>query len=247
MTPIFTATKMIDNCAIWRTIKPGRDDRAVLIGKTGCGKTTLAKYFVEDPDKQYSVTWNPKGSDSVLRWRQTHVTTLGELYDAADEEERRIVYTPTPFLAEDESNQAEFFYWVYENKYRRLYLDEATAIVYGGVKVPRGLLALINRGRERGISTMTATQRPSGVPMNILSESEHYYVFQTLLPQDRQRVEAITGISIEDQAGLNEHEFYYFNLSRGLLPRKLRLNLEGVNQNGKRQRSALAADSVSAR
>lgn len=236
----------MDNYALWRTIKPGRDDRAVLIGKTGCGKTTLARFFVEDSEKPFSVTWNPKGSDAVLGWNQTHVGSLGALYDAADKEERRIVYTPDPFVAEDERNQAEFFYWVYENKNRRLYLDEATAIVYGGVKVPRGLLALINRGRERGVSTMTATQRPSGVPMNILSESEHYYVFKTLLPQDRQRVEAITGITVEDQAGLNDHEFYYFNLSRGLLPRKLRLNLNEVKSHA-RTKSALAANSISAR
>lgn len=226
----------IDDFALWRTIKPGPFDRFVMIGKTGCGKTTLAQYFVEDSNAPFSVTWNPKGSDAILRWDQKHVTTLGQLYDAADDEERRLIYTPNPFLAEDARNQEELFYWVYENKNRRFYIDEATAIVYSGVKVPRGLLALINRGRERGVSVGTATQRPSGVPMNILSESEHYYVFKTLLPQDRARVEAITGITVEDQASLNDHEFFYFNLSRGLLPEKLKLNLNGVRNHARTAR-----------
>ena len=224
----------VENYAIWQAIKLGQNDRGVLIGKTGCGKTTLAKFLVEDHIKPYSVTWNPKGSENVFKWNQKHVSTLRELYDAADDDERRIVYTPHPLLAENEQNQEEFFYWIYENKNRRIYIDEATAICYSANKVPRFLLAILNRGRERGISSLTATQRPSGVPMNILSESENYYVFKTLLPQDKQRVELITGISVEDQNALNDFEFYYFNVSRGLLPKKLRLNLEGL-KNGKRK------------
>lgn len=210
----------------WETIKLGRNDRGVLIGKTGCGKTTLARFLVEDKMKPYSVTWNPKGSEAISRWPHHHVSSLNALYDAADEGHQRIVFTPHPYLAEDAAEQEELFYWVYENRHRRFYIDEATAIVYGGSKAPRGLLALINRGRERGISTLVATQRPSGVPLNILSESEHYYIFKTLLPQDRQRVEAITGISVEAQGELSDHEFFYFSLSRGAYPQKLKLLLE---------------------
>lgn len=216
----------MDNLAIWQAIKLGRNDRGVLIGKTGCGKTTLARFLIEDASKPYSVTWNPKGSDNVLGWKHKHIATLQELYDA---EERRLIYTPHPLVAEDETTQQQFFYWIYERKFTRLYIDEATAIVYSANKVPRFLLAVLNRGRERGISSLTATQRPSGVPLNILSESEHYYVFKTLLPQDKQRVELITGITVEDQSDLNDFEFFYFNVSRGLFPRKLKLNLEAID------------------
>lgn len=214
----------MDNLAIWQAIKLGRNDRGVVIGKTGCGKTTLAKFLIEDYTKPYSVTWNPKGSDNVYEWRQKHVKTLAQLYDES-EEYNRLVYTPHPTVAEEFNNQNEFFYWIYERGRTRLYIDEATAIVYSANKVPRFLLAVLNRGRERRISTLTATQRPSGVPMNILSESEHYYIFKTLLPQDKVRIEQITGISVEMQEELDDYQFYYFNVSRGLLPKRLKLNL----------------------
>jgi hypothetical protein len=226
---------------VWRAIKMQRDDRAVMIGKTGCGKTTLARFLIEDDEKPFSVTWNPKGSEGIFKWKHKHVSSLVKLYDAADREERRIVYTPHPYLAENAANQEELFYWIYENLNRRFYIDEATSIKFGGVKIPEGLTALINRGRERGVSTMVATQRPSRIPMNVLSESEHYYVFRLLLPQDRQRVEDITGITVEDQARLRNHEFFYFHEDRGLLqdddglPRKLKLNLSEV-ENGRRTR-----------
>lgn len=223
----------MDNLGIWQAIKLGKYDRGVMIGKTDCGKTTLAKFLLNDPNKPYSVTWNPKGSDSIYKWNQKHVATLPELFNA---EEPRLIYTPHPIVAEDESNQEQFFYWIYGRKYTRVYIDEATSIIYSANKAPRYLNAILNRGRERGISSLTATQRPSGVPMNILSESEHYYVFKTLLPQDKQRVELITGITVEDQTSLGDHEFYYFNVSRGLFPTKLRLNLKG-ELNGKRERT----------
>ena len=130
---------------------------------------------------------------------------------------------------------------IYENKNRRFYIDEATSIKFGGVKIPEGLTALINRGREPGLSTMVATQRPSRIPMNILSESEHYYIFRLRLPQDRERVEDITGISVEDQARLRKYEFFYCSEEDGVLldnegsPRKLKLNLSEVS-NGRRTR-----------
>jgi hypothetical protein len=219
----------MDNLAIWQAIKLGRNDRGVVIGKTGCGKTTLAKFLIEDPTKPYSVTWNPKGSDNVYEWKHRHVDTLSKLYDdSEDKRYRRLVYTPHPTVAEEFNNQNEFFYWIYERKSTRLYIDEATSIVYSANKVPRFLLAVLNRGRERRISTLTATQRPSGVPMNILSESEHYYIFKTNLPQDKKRIEEITGISVEQQEDLEDFQFYYFNVSRGFLPKKLKLNLNGA-------------------
>lgn len=223
----------------------GVNDRGVLIGKTGGGKTTLAEFLICDPMKPYSVSWNPKGSEKVLEWDQKHVKSLTELYDESEKTKGdriinpRLVYTPSAMKARDEKDQYEFFYWIYERRNTRLYIDEATEIQYNGLKPPDYLTACLNRGRERGVSTLTATQRPAGVPMNILSESEHYYVFKLNLHQDRQRVEQICGITIEQQIELKDFEFYYFNVSRGLLPRKLRINLGAVN-NAKRTNTKLA-------
>jgi hypothetical protein len=212
--------------AIWQSIRLGPNDRGALIGKTGSGKTTLARFLVEDPRKPWSVSWNPKNSDAIKEWtNQTEVSSLRALMDSDDQ---RLIYTPDPFHAEDEYTQTEFFTWIYERKNTRLYIDEATQIKYGGTRIPRFLNAVLNRGRERGISTLTATQRPASIPMNVLSESEHFYIFKVLLPQDRARIEAVTGLTVEDQVSLEDFEFFYFNVSRGLLPRKIKLNLRGA-------------------
>jgi hypothetical protein len=215
----------MDSLGLWQSIKLGRNDRGTLIGKTGSGKTTLARFLVEDFQKPYSITWDPKASDNVSKWNQKKVTSLTELYES---EEKRIIYTPSPFLAEDYGNQEEFFGWIYERKFTRIYIDEATCISYTGNKPPRFLTAVLNRGRERGISSLVATQRPAGVPINILSEAEHFYIFKVLHPYDKKRIEELCGIQVEDQEDLDDFQFYYFNVSRGLFPRKLTINGELV-------------------
>jgi hypothetical protein len=227
------------NPEIWSAIRMGPNDRGVLIGKTGGGKTTLARFLIEDQRKPFSVVWNPKNSESIGDWRgHTRLETLRECQDCDDP---RIIYTPDPFHAEDDQTQRDLFFWIYERKHTRFYIDEATSVQYGGGRIPRHLNAVINRGRERGVSTLTATQRPSGVPLNILSESEHYYVFKVLMPQDRARIEQVTGITFEDQASLEDFEFFYFNTSRGVLPRKIRINREWLKYGTARDRARAGA------
>lgn len=221
----------------------GPDDRGVLIGKTGGGKTTLARFLIEDPIKPYSVVWNPKNAPSIAKWKEEQLTSLQRVKES---DAHRIIYTPAPDLAEDADNQWEFFYWIYERRHTRLYIDEATSIKWHGGQVPKPLVAVLNRGRERGVSTLTATQRPSQIPMNVLSESEHYYIFKVLLPQDRQRIEAVTGLSVEEQDDLKDYQFYYFNVSRGLLPRKLILSKGVVNGSNGSATATTAANSIQA-
>lgn len=213
----------------WQSLKLGRNDRGALIGQTGCGKTTLAEYLVRDENKKNSVAFDPKGSESVARWEgHSRYSNFGEIVEAAEVRgEGRLIYTPSPLVAEDADTQDELFAWIYARGYTRLYIDEATALT-GGTYPSRYLIALLNRGRERGISTLVATQRPARIPMNIISEAQHFYIFKLLLLADRKRVEELTGISVEVQTELRDYQFYYFSASKGAHAQKLKLNLGGI-------------------
>jgi len=235
---------------IWRDLKIGRSDRAVLIGQTGSGKTTLARFLVEDPNKRYSVVWDPKGSDSIADWPRLHrrASTFKQLVELAeDEDERRIIYTPHPYVAEDRDDQDQLFSWIYERGNTRFYLDEATCLAHGAYP-SRYLTACLQRGRERGVSTLVSTQRPARVPLNILSEAQFYFIFKVLLPVDRKRIEELTGISIEEQTELEEFEFFVWNAWRGRIGNKVKLRLtRGVTDYANDERASRANPSISRR
>lgn len=207
----------------WQQISIGRNDRAILIGATGCGKTTLARYLIEDPNKSNSVVYDAKISDAIGKWGNTQkiYTNFEEIRYA---EEKRLIYRPSYLEERDAKAQDAFFEWVYFRYNTRLYIDEAYAIL-GGTNPSFHLLACITRGRERGISTVIATQRPKRIPLITMSEAEHYYIFRVQMNEDRQRVYELTGLTVEDQIDLNQFEFYYFNVFSGLYPKKMKLNL----------------------
>lgn len=52
---------------------------------------------------------------------------------------------------------------------------------------------LLRRGREAGITTYVATQRPMDIPLTILSEAEHVFVFDLNLEGDRRRIREVIG------------------------------------------------------
>lgn len=212
----------------WRNIKIGRNDRAVLIGATGSGKTVLAQYLVEDNEKRNSVVYNNKPSDRILEtWTKTqrNIENFQELETA---EEERLIYTPPLKETLSQDLQDEFFGWIYERRYTRLYIDEATSL-RGGVNPSYYLQACLCRGRERGISTIVATQRPARVPLIITSEAEHFYIFRLNKLGDRQRVYDDTGISVDEQTDLERFEFIYYNALYGWRSNRLKINPQSVS------------------
>jgi len=221
MFTAFKRKRVADAFERWRRIKLGRNDRGVLIGATGCGKTTLARFLIEDVNKPYSVVYDPKISESIGKWPHTFYYDFGQLQEA---EERRLIYRPPVEEEQDAYAQNRFFQWVYWREHTRLYVDEAYALL-GGSNPSFYLQACLSRGRERGISTLIATQRPSRIPLITLSEAEHFYIFRLNLPQDQRRIEEITGITVEEQLSLEQFQFFYWNAITGRHPVKLKLSI----------------------
>ena len=196
-------------------IAPGETDRAAFVGQTGSGKTTLAEQMCRL--RPWVVAFDPKG---MLEWDGYEIhTRLAPLTKAKG---NRLTYRPVFEELDDEDTVDLFFEWVYERRHTTLYVDEVFAIAEGD-RSPWHFRACLTRGRERGIAVYLASQRPSRIPQVMLSESEHVYLFNLKLPQDRERMEDVTGLE-ESRLILPKHEFYYVAQSgepRG--PLKLRL------------------------
>lgn len=210
----------------WRQLVMGRDDRATIIGATGTGKTTLARFLIEDKNKKCSVVYDNKPSDAIALWRSTQ--TVYQNFDSfADADEERLIYRPPVAETLDIELQDRFFAEIYRRKFTRLYIDEASALK-GGVNPSYHLQACLCRGRERGIGVITGTQRPHRVPLILMSEAEHFYIFRLNMMQDRYRVFEMTGITVDEQTDMPQFSFFYYNAVMGQRSNRLTINSSRV-------------------
>jgi hypothetical protein len=182
---------------------PGPQDRAAFVGQTGSGKTTLARLVCEQRD--YCVAHDAKGFLDWPGWRMYR--TLRQM--STDPEcPPHVIYRPGYGELMDADIQNAFFEWVYRRERTTVYIDELSSITRGDV-YPYYFGACITRGREKGVSVFSATQRPTRIPQIVFSESEHVYAFRLKMPRDRERIAEMCGIDDRTLAALRGHEFLY--------------------------------------
>ena len=183
-------------------IAPQRTDRALFVGKTGSGKTTLARCLLAG--RTYVAVLDPKGN---IAWPgyDRHTTFRALIKSRAP----KLIYSPKWNELNDPDYWEAFFTWIYKRKNTTVYVDEVFAVTQGQV-IPPHYHACLTRGRELGISTWSATQRPKSIPQVLKSEAEHIYTFRLKLDVDRVAIEQTTALDEALQAALpTKHVFYY--------------------------------------
>lgn len=192
------------------------DSRFAFVGKTGSGKTTLAGYLLQ-PAKRL-VVFDPKGT-LYGRWRLVDADARKlRLLRRGDDVRLRIG---------PESEYSDALELVLEAGMRKpltVYVDETYGLLRNG-RAPDGLIALATRGREHGIGLWIATQRPSWIPLHLLSEAEWFAQFRLQLTEDRKRMASLIGS--EALQPIQGHDFLLYHIEwehprlvRVRLPRK---------------------------
>lgn len=192
-------------------IRVRSNERAAFVGKTGSGKTTLAKFLTRSIDRL--VVFDPKGSlkpDDRPDWN-LEPWTEDSARKLRDRSTHIRLHVPGPGPTDDDRTYwLPFMQWIWDSGNVTLYMDEAYGVVPFGSRPPNQLVALVTRGREKEIGVWTATQRPAWIPMILLSESEWLFAFQLLLAGDRNRLAEIGGPELSVPV-VDEHGFYIFN------------------------------------
>lgn len=186
-------------------LTPHPTNRAVFVGQTGSGKTTLAQYLLES--RRFVVVYDAKGQ---IRWPgYKRFTKCKDVTRADPHATPRILYAPNVSEFRDPRIRDIFFRWVFLRKNCTVYVDELYLIMDEGGLFPHFYHACVAQGRERGVEVWSATQRPFRIPIVILSESEHFYVFRLQDRDSRKRMEEVSGIDEETIATLPKRQFYY--------------------------------------
>lgn len=204
-----------------------RNDRALFVGATGSGKTTLAKALMYQ--QRHVAVIDPKRTFDLPAETGRVITSDRRVVESWDGPEP-IIYRPGAELIEDPESADWFFWWAYLRGNTLVYVDEASRVIRGS-NPPPGYAACIQLGRERGVGTWHATQRPARVPIVLLSESEHIFSFRLRHPEDAARIADYTDpYTLERQPTGNQ--FWYWNDSTQMLHFYSRANVGKVLSRG---------------
>lgn len=189
------------------SIKIKANDRALIAGKTGSGKTYFAQAILSSVPRLIVIDskgslgeWGLK-SPSALDWRK---------FEGGRDGRFRI----SPPVSDDLPGYFEsLFARLYGIGDLTLYIDEAYAVVPSSARPGKWLTALYTRGRELGIGVWASTQRPAHIPLFLLSESDLLVSFKLLMKEDRERMAQMMGESVFDVIP-DPHGFWIYDVTK---------------------------------
>jgi len=192
-------------------------ERWLLVGKTGSGKTELAKYLLREVAKKWPVVivdpnmiWLGKGKGKDKKdWAQ------GKEDGTIDKPHLVRVFNPkyhVQLIQPDEEELEELEKMCYEILKRGntfIYFDETEGIATA-THVPKFIRVLWKRGRAHKIGAWASTQVPTGIPKLFKSQSEHR-VGLKVGEEDAELVSSIVHVPIEEVESLSRFEWIYYN------------------------------------
>lgn len=197
------------------------DQRGAIIGKTGTGKSYLARRLL--PKKSALAIIDPKQQFDFPNCK---------IYDSADkilkEKPSRFIYRPKP---ENMSNIADYnkiYRYCYERGNILVYTDDMVGIM-DRTKYPHYMGVCYMMGRAKKVAMLSAFQRPAWLPGFLMSESNKFYVFILNQPTDVKKVgDMVPGYDPssfrreESEAG-RLHTFYYYSDRETAVAKRFRL------------------------
>jgi hypothetical protein len=178
------------------------NDRVFITGRTGSGKTVLAKYLLSNVSRLVVLDGKGTlGNWGLSEWDKNSIKKLR----TGLEVRTRVTIEPSRDKSEI---WEEVLREVWEAQNCTVYIDEVYLVVDPGKRPSNYLVAIWTAGRELGIGGFAASQRPSLIPMFIISEADHYFNFRLSLENDRKRMaEFMTDTVL--QPIVDKYGFYY--------------------------------------
>lgn len=182
--------------------------RIAFAGKTGSGKTFLARYLtrsfkrliVVDPKMMLGIpAWNLQPLDSKI------------MKDLRKGEAGRVRIWEPPSVDKDGYPVWDaVFELAWELGNITVYIDEMYSVAING-RMSYPLRRLYTQGREPQIGVWASTQRPSFVPLEMFSEAEWDFVFMLRLEKDRKKIADGSGCTEILEPIRDIHGFWIYN------------------------------------
>lgn len=193
------------------TFLPGRGERALIVGQTGSGKTAFCVWMMYRIPIAPIVIYDTKDEPKFKKLPNSRIVeSPNEALAAYNDEtiDYVIVRPPVELLGEPDKLDEYLFFHYTHFRDSVAYIDEAYTFHAHG-RAFKGLIALLSRGRSRGITTIISSQRPMMISRLCITEAQKVYAFRLSDRQDRKRLADIIP-NFDDYKQPAKHGFYYF-------------------------------------
>ena len=198
------------------------NERIFITGRTGSGKSVLINQLLLP------------GMNHVVLYDYKHeIEYPGAVIFQSMEDFKRKPNEPFIIYRSQTGTDEEFDRLCRQCFYRgnnTLVLDEVAQHCNKGLIQPYHDL-IMRLGRSKGVGIVNCTQRPRGIHNNILSQCEHFFIFDLIQETDRKKMAEFCGDEVMARA--KNYTFWYYEIhqEKAVLCKPLSLKNKGLTRN----------------
>lgn len=216
-SPVMTDSMSATRPTPWRL--PGKDERILVLGSTGSGKTSVGGWLIEKaPFHQQPYVIVDYKRDGLFKSIDKIVEIgLNEVPSQPG------LYIVRPFPDVDDDAMIQWLRTVLQRERIGLYFDEA-------LEVPSNkgaLRAIFTQGRSKHIPVIALSQRPVDLLRYAFSETNYVALLNLTDLRDRKKVKEFVGIP-DDLPELPEYFFRWYDVAKRRLFRMSPVPIEGL-------------------
>jgi hypothetical protein len=193
--------------------------RALVIGVTGTGKTTLIAKFIHTHPAELVLIYEWQGTEFRSLVGGTVARSRNELKDAIDHGDRIICYDAEQG---EEDPRGEGFDWfcgmVFEVagklEGRLLFVVDESQDLIDPYNLPENFGDVLSRGRRREIDTVVAGRSANALQTESRDQVSEFYCFR-LLDENSLKYPKAAGLDVDQVKDLRDGEFFYRNMTTG--------------------------------
>lgn len=187
--------------------------RAVLAGRTGSGKTTVANWLIKRSDYHWLII-NPKWTAGYKNLPDSNIIrgiNIKKIEKSLAEYQYTII---NPDGAENTPETLDALIDYFHSSYEGIgfLIDELYSLHKNG-RAGAGMVGLLTRGRELKQSFLGLTQRPSWLSAFVFSESDYIGAMSLTMKKDRQKMYENTGNEYFLSIDLEPREWLWYDVA----------------------------------